>query len=84
MNWAAFAAIGSLCSIAVTIAAGIFTYGRLTQRVDDGEKRADRHEQRLDNHGLLINGHAVEIARLHEWNKGAEAASKWNTPARVD
>lgn len=83
MNWAAFAAIASLSGIVVTIAGVIFTYGELTQRVNDGEKRADRHEQRLDAQGLLINGHAVAIARLDEWNKGAEVAARWPA-ARTD
>lgn len=81
MNWAAFAGIVSLCTLLATIAVGLITYGKLTQRVDDNSKRTDKHEERLDEHDSLIGEHAVALRGFDAWNKGYEAAAKSNAGA---
>lgn len=54
----------------------IFTYGRLTQRVDQGEKRMDKHDSRFDRVDEKLEEHGEKISSLTEWKNGVQIGAR--------
>lgn len=76
MNWAALAAVASICGLVLTLGVGVFVYGRLTQKVEDHDTSIRAGGMRLDGHDLRLNGHDVSIGRLQEWKEQMEGRGR--------
>jgi hypothetical protein len=76
MNWAALAAVASICGFLGTLGVGIFIYGKMAQKVEDNETSIRAQGVRLDSHDVKLNDHDVSLGRLHEWKDGFNAGAR--------
>jgi hypothetical protein len=61
---------------------GLIAYhaGRLTKSQENTDQRVDALEQVRDRHQELIEGHAIDIAKINEWKAGFQAAASMRAP----
>jgi hypothetical protein len=82
MPWAAIAAIGEFVTALVVVAGVIYTAGKLTQKLQDHEKRFDAHDERFkaidawrEDTGETLQGVRIDVVKLQEWRRGYESAA---------
>lgn len=69
-NWAAWG------PTIVAALVAVFTYGRLTQRVDQGEKRLDKHDTRFEKVDDKLEEHGEKIGKIEEWKAGIKIGAR--------
>lgn len=76
MTPATVAAILSALTFLATLAGIAYTSGKLTQRIDNNDKRSDAHDAKLVLHDERLGEHDVQLGKLEEWKNGYNAAAR--------